>query len=59
MNDTQDRAGYDVIRELTYIRPRTGFDTTRQEPRCQTCGRAFDCVCGTGCPCPVKKMGKK
>lgn len=49
-----ERIGYDSIRELTYIRPAVMRDD-RTEPRCPTCGRAFDCACGPECPCPVGK----
>lgn len=39
-----DKVGYDPFRQLTYIRLAvTHYDRT--EPRCPTCGRAFDCCC--------------
>ena len=46
-----DRVGYDPVRDLTYIQPAVMRDDDRTEPRCLTCGRAFDCCCGPECPC--------
>ena len=53
-----DRAGLCPIRHLTYIKrhPSLAEPWAREEPRCPTCGRAFDCCC-PGCDCAVSKDG--
>jgi hypothetical protein len=51
---TNARAGYCPVRSLSFIR-QVVQQPNRELPRCQTCGRASDCVCGADCDCPVSK----